>query len=243
MPISAEAAQRVALHTLGFSRWPENHEGGLVLANEAGRWLCSTHNWTFLDGADTLLAVTAAQDYVALPSDFQAVNEIEKNGGQTTPSNWWCWTSLAEITRMRGQALPSGGWTYWGAVGYRQVEDGVPVPVLEIYPTPSATEASALRLRYRRQWRDFTADHDQAAIPGWMDALYLEAVRAFALGTAEERSGTLDQRLVGVLGGALMAVAIRRDVAQQKRYGLISGGAASGGRRYTRNPNIDILNP
>ena len=242
MPVTADTAQRVALETLGFDEFPA-HIPGLMLANQAGDWLFSTRSWNFLDGAEVNLDTVAGESFISLPGDFQAVIELTRASSGSTPANWITWTTVAEIVRLRGTLQSVGTLAYYGAVGYRDDGAGTPTPVLELYPAPTTNESGAFRLRYRRQWRALTEDTDRTATPGWIDALYLEAVRSFARGLMEEDQGSLSARLGELTAGALYMTAVRRDTTIQSRHGILSGGAARwrGHRRF--NPNIEIANP
>ena len=237
MTVTAEKAQRVALTTLGFDEFPPEVPG-LDLINDAGEWLIASRSWNWLDNGEALLDFVADQSYVELPADCATVSSVTR---ATDTGYGFCLSTLDAISAARSSLVDFAG--YRGAVSHTQGETGAPVMRLEIYPTPTAAETGALRLRYLRGWATLTADDQAAQIPRYMDAVYLEAVRRFALGYHEEHQATLSQRLGELMAGNLYLTAMRRDTAAQLAYGRISGGAAQRRRVETWYSRGGVSNP
>jgi hypothetical protein len=88
-----------------------------------------------------------------------------------------------------------------------------PVPVLEVYPTPTADKENAFTLYFRGGWSQPLVENDALAIPVWLEMLFLEMLRAVARGTYEEDEGTISERLAAVVNGPVFLSARKRDLA------------------------------
>ena len=103
--------------------------------------------------------------------------------------------------------------------------------MLEIWPSPSANETAAITIYYRAGWPFdlFTLnpapDSVGLRIPRYLEALFIQIVRAFAQGYEDTDVSVLDQRLTALLDGALFHTAVQRDGGVQPHYGIIQNGA------------------
>ena len=102
---------------------------------------------------------------------------------------------------------------------------GPPLPRLDIWPEPSTSEAVGLRVYYRSGWERVTGDNVMLRLPEWLEALYLQVVRAFARGYERESDAGADQRIASIAQGPLMAAAKLRDSEMVPNIGPIRGGA------------------
>jgi len=123
----------------------------------------------------------------------------------------------------------SGTWT----LGVQQVGvDGGPVrPRLDLWPTPGQDELDRLMVYYRAGWGEIESDGQLIPIPDWIESLYLQIVRAFARGYERESEAAVDQRLMLIAQGSLVAAAKLRDKEMMPNIGPMRGGAAQTTRR------------
>lgn len=102
---------------------------------------------------------------------------------------------------------------------------------LDLWPTPSTTEADRLMVYYRAGWAAVESDSQVLAMPDWMESLYLQLVRAFARGYERESEANMDQRLMVIKQGPIYAAAMLRDKEMMPNIGPMAGGAAQCTRR------------
>ena len=103
---------------------------------------------------------------------------------------------------------------------------GPPRPRLDIYPTPSADVLEGFTLYFRRGWDELGLDGELGSIPSFVEALYLQVVRAFARGYERESEADVSQRLASVAGGPLFTGARMRDMESQPDLDPMMNGAA-----------------
>ena len=103
---------------------------------------------------------------------------------------------------------------------------GPPRPRLDIYPTPTADVLEGFTLYFRRGWDELGLDGELVSIPSFVEALYLQVVRAFARGYERESEADVSQRLASVAGGPLFSGARMRDMESQPDLGPMMNGAA-----------------
>ena len=129
-------------------------------------------------------------------------------------------------------AITPGDSTFTVALLDTGTVSGPPLPRLDIWPEPSTSEAVGLRVYYRSGWERVTGDNVMLRLPEWLEALYLQVVRAFARGYERESDAGADQRIASIAQGPLMAAAKLRDSEMVPNIGPIRDGAleqASGG--------------
>lgn len=113
-------------------------------------------------------------------------------------------------------------------------------PVLELSPTPSATDEDGFVMLYRGQWVDVEAAADQLPLPqdGFCDLAYLLVLRAVVKGLEEEDHATVGQRIAALENDPIMRAAYEQDALIQANYGQYERGSAynrASRRRYVPN--------
>lgn len=193
------------------------------IVNQAGVLLVSLHEWNWLRRPATLLSFTNGQDYVALPVDLAEVIEVtyNDNGGSITL------TSPAAVDLARANDVGTGN-QYLAAVNFptqANVTSAPGVPRLELHPTPTASTADIIRLRYRADWVELDTDTDVANVPRWIEPLLEDCVRAVARG---RENGQLSAEIASqITSSPFFAAAVKRDGQAQVEYGPPIGGAAA----------------
>lgn len=189
--------------------------------DEAGRKLYGLNDWNFLKRRSALVGLTISQSYTTLPPDFGEILTIEYTSGST---NRVMQTTLSEIARYRSVLGAIPGYILFVALNnLPDPTTGVPAPILEVHPTPQATDTSALTMFYRATWVDL-ANSDQTFIPvpPWMEALYIQTVRATAWGYQNDDMGA---RMAAVMQGPEWLAAIQYDRKLQWSHGPLKNGA------------------
>ena len=167
---------------------------------------------------------------VALPFDFAELIAYHSTSGLLQGLQM---TSHADLLQKRASAMTTPlGFHYATIVqpaklGGSGEEKSRPYPRLELWPAPSANENAAVQILYRRGWSSVNTSNEVIAIPTWIEPLYTEIARAYALGWEEADIATLDQRLSMIVQGPLYAAAIDRDSSVQPDLGPIINGAAA----------------
>lgn len=189
--------------------------------DEAGRKLYAMNDWNFLKRASTTISLVSDQSYVELPDDFGEILAINyENGTATTVVQ----TTITQIAKYRSVLAPIAGHNLFVAVTYVADGSGVPIARLEVYPTPGS--ASDLDLFYRAGWVDLaSSDQTFVPIPPWMEALYIQVVRATAWGYQTDDMGA---RMAMVMNGPDWASAVRYDRATQWEHGPLTNGMLDG---------------
>jgi hypothetical protein len=182
-------------------------------------------------GADAQVNIdgTLALSSVALPSDFR----------QFIGDPWSADSTLVlrilnpnELLYLRSGSSSTGGIMYSGALFWVRsaaVLGGAPIPRLEIYPPPEANDVNAFQFMYRADWSDMTDDSDVVQIPSMfaMEVLYLQIVRAVALGYEEFDTASMDARIATLVGGPIYKAAITADGGIVPTVGMMRGGLAN----------------
>lgn len=166
-------------------------------------------------------------DSVALPIDFRQLIGKPKASSST---RFMEMVTPEELIELR--AGDSGGFDsyYSGAIIWTTsvaANYGRPIPRLEIWPAPGSNTSSAFRIHYRADWVDISDDADTVPLPALfgMEFLYLQVVRAVALGYEEFDTASMQARLAEVRGGPDFAAAVRSDAMIQTNFGEMRGGA------------------
>ena len=207
------------------------------IINNAGEHLMA-RNWRWRERTSTVVASTASQDYLELPTDCGEILTIE-------PKNSWS-ASLQFVDPATFEKISTEGiepeLSYIVTLVFYD-SGGVATPRLDIYPTPSSTDATAFNIRYRAQWvaldsgdnvdgtdDDVPLGTSKALIPQYMEALLLEYIRAFSEGGED---GTTQQRIALIDNGILLDQALRKDGTFQPDYGSLPASGYRGiGQSY-----------
>lgn len=212
-------------HTLGGAAALEVG-GGLSIVNTAGRFLYGAHPWWNMNRASALLDYGTSQSYVALPSNFGEIIALHETGTLTGSVEQ---VTLEYIAQLRATQTTGAAFTLYASQSYH-TSNGVPVPVLEVWPTPATSQVGALTLFYRSAWVDLTNDADLVPVPSYAEPLMIELTRATARGWDMEDEGSLSDRYAAVMAGPIAMAAMRADSAGQPSLGMMRGGAADFGQ-------------
>lgn len=214
-------------HLLGNE--PSTGVTSLQIVNDAVKDLCACHGWRWRNGGPYTLSLVADQAYVELPADFGEMNSIFYPG---TLIRAMVPTTMAHVERLRAQAVISPQYQYWYAVNVGQIDDSAPeeglsIPVLELYPTPSESVADALSITYFRDVPELADDADVPMIPSWLDACLFHLVRHKAAVIEDADAGGPDRTEFE----RLLQQAKLRDGRTTGRLGVMKGGI---------RPDLDI---
>lgn len=200
-----------------------------ALIDMAGDLLVSMHPWTWLRRPLVALDFVSGQDWVALPADFGELIALDR-----TNLDGWQWVGFDELLEMRyGRSAIAAG--YAGAIVTAIPADGTTAPDtprIEIFPTPAANASNALRLAYRAGWQPVAIQFHALKIPGFVDLLFYEILRAVVLGIEEHDNAGVDQRIQAVRQGGVFAAAARRDTHTINEAGFLRNGVGQGVRRF-----------
>lgn len=135
--------------------------------NRAGNAVFTRHRWSWRSQEVTLAAV-ADQSYITLPQDFSAMVAVTSTSGTVQV------VSRARILELQQSAVTTsgnGGWFLCFDGWDRQANpELLPLPRLDVYPTPTADGTPTLTLEYQRTWRRMVAT-DPSGIPNLPDRL------------------------------------------------------------------------
>lgn len=219
MTLLLSRCESIVLHALGMSQLPAE-VSVLECVNRSGQWLCS-FPWRWQERIVTI-GTTSGTNYVNLPAGTVEVHRVQYRNGWLDP------TTLGAILDRRANAVVSGAPACY-AIDYDQTAAGVLTPRVELYPTPNTTDASGITAHIRLGWVTPLSglDSSRIQIPEWMEALYVEALVAYAMGTEERDIASVDTRLSMLQQGALFAAAQRQDASIQTNHGQSRGGAVA----------------
>lgn len=205
----------------------------IELVNDAGRYMVSMAEWTFLNRPAAAGNFVANQAYVALPADFGDLLAVEvPNALQTTVEI----STLAAIEYLRGSPL-NDPFRYVVAIEYpTQTSDEASSadPRLAIWPTPGTSATNALRILYRAGWTAIEVEDKVPNIPLDVEPLLVQIVRAF--GRAVSRNMVLDDLLAKIRAGDIFRSLVASYGKVQPTMGFITGGAAQVGRHNSLSP-------
>lgn len=197
--------------------------------DQAGQHLLNMHQWRFTNPPPVSLSLVANQSYVALPADFGEAGMVASSN--TTDTYGFEWVTLDQIAQMRSSAFGSAYGAYYGAIAF-PIVNNIPSPRIEIYPTPQSNQADAFRMTYRRRWVTPSGDRGVMPIPGHLEALFIQIIRAFARGYEEEDQATLDERLALIQSGPIYKNALASDGTVQPSLGTLPMRQPSGAYRH-----------
>jgi hypothetical protein len=207
-------------HALGNSPSDGITSAGIV--TDAMNTLCMMRPWKWRRGGPVTADLTADQEYVELPVDFGELVTIEYPG---TVLRGMIPTTVATIERLRASTVSPSLFGFYYAVNIGNIdenapEDGLSVPTLELYPTPSSTVADALRITYLRDVPELEDDDDMPQIPVFMDRALALLCRAIAHELEDDEASSAARKAFDTE----IVMCMRRDGGAQTRYGVASGG-------------------
>lgn len=166
---------------------------------------------------------------VALPEDFRGVISIQSTDSLIRGVKL---TSLQTINEVRTTQLDvATDWDYLAAVAWA---GSPPVPILEIWPTPSQRELGAFTIFYKKRWPRKFNDADLLDFPEFIDHLFLEIVRAYAINYENSPAGVqaLPSLLASIKAGPEFLGAAASDANTQWNRGRVEGGGSQIYRGY-----------
>lgn len=204
----------------------------LSIINEAGHQFCNMHPWKWLERFSSSLDYVASQTYVSLPADC---GEVLALYATSTNVSQFEMVSFQELLRLRSVGTTVVTGTTYGALAYPAFTTAAePAAVrLEVFPTPSASDAGALSIFYRAIWVDASPETDYLDVLPWMIPLYKQVLRAYARGVEEEDVASMSERLAAIQLGPVFKAACERDGRVQPSYGTMTGGAIAMARKRT----------
>jgi hypothetical protein len=184
LTFSFSALQDAVTHVL--ARTPNSKSPASQIVNRALAWLVKKHPWTWRRMTFNA-SLVIAQAYVTLPADFASLHVLKSAAGSFNVVEP---VSLETLMEYRQYEFPASNQLYYCPSYLPQTSaTAEPAPVLQIYPTPSASSANALAGIYNRRIRMMTAGTDLPEIPGDYHDLLLVLCRAFAAATEDEQVG------------------------------------------------------
>jgi len=104
-------------------------------------------------------------------------------------------------------------------------QGGAPTPRLDLWPTPGSYESDAFKAYCRAGWTPIRTDNDTVNVPSYIEPLYIQLVRAVALGYERDAEADVNLRVAQVRSGTVFMDARTRDGLTQPTLGPIENGA------------------
>lgn len=202
------------------------------IMNQAGVHLANIREWSWLYQADTTLAFEADQDHIKagtdpglIPANLRSVMSIWPDDDLNALFKI---ISFDQMLRYRQYDVVMDDAYYGSFHAPKQTAPEIAPEGwrLELYPTPTATNATALHMAWVRDWTEVdSTDTDLIPdIPYWMEPLYLQMVRACSLGWEEQNQAGIERRLMEIQTGPIFDAAIERDSALVPSLGELQHG-------------------
>lgn len=210
---------------VNLASWPTTITP-LQVYNEAGEWLYSSRQWSFLAQQFDEVDINPGQDFILLPPGFAGLLGVY--GGRTNPACGLRISSWQAVMEQRAYPAQSGG-GFVGCISHLEpdAQNPEPIPVIAIGPTPSAGVQAAFQIAYTGKWPRVTANTTKLHIPDWMVPLYIRTCCHWIGGYHKELKGTLEDRLAVLKRSDLYMAAWDRDDNLQPDQGGSSGSAES----------------
>lgn len=210
------------------------------VVNEAGRLLFQLHAWQWRNRPVADLDLVADQAYVALPADF-GFGEVDDLNMSDALSFGIAPSTLSEIEYMRSQQLASPAMYFW-ALAYPSQTSTTAAPGqprIELHPTPSSSEADAIKLTYRAGWVELSDNASVANVPVSMEHLLRRIVRAYAVAYHTGDYAALDS----IEASPEFKRLKKADGGTQRNLGKPMGGMLRGDRRFGHEWNFTTTHP
>jgi len=202
----------------------------IAIVNEAGRFLVSLRPWTFQLRPSTTAGILNGQSYFALKPDFGRLAGPPVSHPSAQRVRVIELRSFDIVNRLRGQPNPSSGidGVYAGALVHSPLTSpgGPPLPRIELWPTPSVTDANAFSISYFANWNDVNDDDDLIDLPAYAEGLFRHIVRETAAGYEHDDEKSVWDRMDDILASKIYEAAVIADGGMQQNLGPLEGGAA-----------------
>lgn len=205
---------------------PAVSEGSHVIARKVG-----ADELELETGPSTVDATTLpwsiARSRVPLPPIVAQVIDAEPTDSSTYGLTFLTSESINQYRTAIGQNITN----YWYASVVQAPHDlagGNVGLAVELWPAPSATIANGLTLFVRKGWDHPQTDTTKLKVPEWIEPLFLQVLRAYALGFEADEIDTVDVRIERLRNSRMFMEMTRRDGSVQPYTGLIRGGHVMG---------------
>jgi len=196
----------------------------VTLCNQAGAFIASSYEWSWLTKRATV-RLPANQDRIFLPSDLgRLMPPIQPSNGDLLGT--FELRLLPEIMAMRSSSVLGTSYCRFGALSYAADADGVPVPILEVYPT-NGDEVVEYEFFYRARWTNVDQDSKPLPMPPWpeLEAIFLDVATIYARSYDEQDMALRSTMLADVRTSPDWDAATRLDASAQAEIGPLRGGA------------------
>jgi len=214
------AAQFVSIMTHALGKTPQSAHDLYQTLNMAGRALFA-FDWSWKATGPTQLDATASQSYITLPTDFEQVISIERNDGQQYRVQV---LTMTDLQMLRDRTDNYGGRDFWCAFVYQPQASTstLPLPRMELFPTPSASTSGVFNLWYQRTWKELSigSPSDLPNIPNFAEQALVHGACALAY-EIENKSSNIDRQLYDRAIQELLV----RDTRTLPNAGIMRGGA------------------
>lgn len=201
----------------------------MQLVNVVGQELTNGHEWCWMDSATLDLDTVADQNFIVIPDTVRRVIALQVKDSRT---HYRVWSSPEKVLNLRQShtGIPNG---FHVAMSHHVTAGGgAPVRVLELWPTPAGSTVGFFVLWHQAQWVDVDGANDEISIPKWLEPLFLECCREWALGWMYPESGSPAQRITELKKTSVYRGAQSTDGALIGQLGRIENGAASDREGY-----------
>jgi hypothetical protein len=229
MSLTIERATRHINHALNGPA--SDPESALSILNQAGEFLTTMHTWKWLERGPTTVGLVADQSYIILPTDLRDIIAMEPTSSLSIDMER---STHGEVLWRSTDVNGGDSWPYWGAISYHTNASGALVPRLDLSDTPSTSDADAFTIVYRAGWTELDSSDETIPLPSWMEPLYIEVVRAYAMGWEEEEGVGVLPRLDAIMASGACRMVKQRDGMIQGSIGPLKNGAASRGQNTRR---------
>lgn len=205
------------IHALGKSA-PASPLTATIHVNDAVGWMCSSHQWSWLQ-EDLSLNLVDAQAYVAMPSDFGRLLVAHRvtTFARLVP------VSFDKLIQYRATQLSAVegmvGFYYCLRAEKQASVTAAPVWRMELYPTPSASETGGIVGIYQRLPRAMTTGTDVPDMPDEYHIALKYLCRAMAIQSEEDRMSSDWDRY-----NEAIAILKQKDGDVQSDLGQMEGG-------------------
>lgn len=187
----------------------------ISLVNDAGSALVAMHGWRWCMRPPAVVAEVGGQSFLSLPSDFGTWLGMRYRDR----SRRFAKSTMAIVEDWRTSGQTESTITY-GAIVHAPDSRGIPQPQIEIWPTPPADDASALRMLYSARWVPVSNDEDFVPIPEWFpESLFKALLRAHAEGYEKGDIAGVNARVAALKAGPLFTMAEEQDRIMSPDYG------------------------
>jgi len=191
------------------------------------------------------LSYRIERDRIPLPDDFQEMIAIT---GEESFLNRVRMVGYRELMEYRTDGINvTGAWTFYGAILHTRKDNiltGPIVRLLEIWPQFSDDSASIFTMLYRRGWQRSNDDTFELFVPSWMEGIFIQIVRAMALGYEEHDEMGRSERLARSIEASLELERLKAmDGSVQETYGPINGTALQSTESAYPHPYVTTALP